>query len=285
MITGNCSFMSSMIEYYRVKRSVIYDKSSKPLRESEMTMENTLMIVLLASIILLCCFAAVGNLIRRRRHSKKPVLPMDNLESLRKQGMITEEEFDSVKDGATRPQEFAFESCVISSEEIMETIDVALRTLNELGNSYKGDAKWMQKLGMQSDLYLDLKELTLLNMKMVKPRKAMEIMAEILATNMPIDTIEAGQKEGKTTLPNYNISARMIWVRIREQLAEPISLQKNICSRSRIPERMLLGRLMSIIMKSLDIPINAAGFAVVIALIIAKIEFNAFSDEEEEDDV
>ena len=63
----------------------------------------------------------------------------------------------------------------------METIDVALRILNELRKSYKGDAKWMQKLGVQSDLYLDLKELTLLNMKIVKPRKAMEIMAEILA--------------------------------------------------------------------------------------------------------
>lgn len=249
-----------------------------------MSMENTLMIVLLVSIILLCCFAAVGNLIRRRRHSKKTVQPLDNLESLRKQGMITEEEFESIKDGATRPQEFTFESCVISSEEVMETIDVALRILNELGKGYKGDAKWMMTLGVQSDLYLDLKDLTLLNMKMVKPRKAVELMAEILATNMPIDIVEAAQTQGKTTLPNYNVSARMIWVRIRERLSEPISFQKDICSRSRIPERMLLGRLMSITMKSLNIPINAAGFAAIVALMIAKIEFNAFSDDDDDDD-
>ena len=248
-------------------------------------MENTLVIVLLASILLLCCFAAVGNLVRRRRHSKKPVLPQNNLESLRKQGMITEEEFKSIKDGAARLQELTFESCVISSEEVMETIDVALRTLNELGKDYKGDAKWMITLGVQSELYLDLKDLTLLNMKIVRPRKAIELMAEILATNMPIDTVEAAQTQGKTSLPNYNVSARMIWVRIRERLSEPISFQKDICSRSKIPERMLLGRLMSITMKSLNIPISAAGFAAIIALIVAKIEFNAFSDDEEEDDL
>jgi len=247
-------------------------------------MENILMIVLLACIIVFCCLVAVGNLVRRRRQPKRPVLPLDSLELLKKQGMITEKEFEAIKDGATRPQEFTFESCVISSEEVMEIIDVALRTLSELGKGYKGDVEWVRSLGVQSDLYLDLKDLTLLNMKIVKPRKAMELMAEILATNMPIDTVEVAQTQGKTALPNYNAVARMIWVRIRERLSEPISFQKDICERSKIPERMLLGRLMSMTMKSLNIPISAAGFAAIVALMIAKIEFNAFSDDDEEED-
>ena len=246
-------------------------------------MQNLLIIALLVSIIALCCFVAMSNLIRRRRQLKKPVLPLENLELLKKQGMITEEEYESIKDGAARPGKLTVESCVVSSEEIMETIDVALRVASELGGSYVGNEKWARALGLQDDLHLDLRELTLLNMKTVKPRKAIDLMMEVLAMNIAVDLpAQAKQGEMGTASPNYNTAARMIWVRTREKLSEPISIQKELCEKSRIPERMLLNRLLSMTMKSLSIPINAAGIAAIFALMIAKIEFNAFSEEDED---
>ena len=81
-----------------------------------MTTQNVLIIALFASIIVFCCFVAVTNVIRRRRQPKRPVLPLENLELLKKQGMITEEEYESIKDGATRLEKLTVESCVISSE-------------------------------------------------------------------------------------------------------------------------------------------------------------------------
>ena len=167
----------------------------------------------------------------------------------------------------------------------MEIVEVALRLVRELAadSSYIENEKWARTLGVQGDLDLDLKNLTLFNMKMVRPRKAIDLIAEILAMNMPIDALEAAQSKGKTALPNYKAAARMIWVRVRERLSEPISIQKEICERSKLPERMLLGGLMSMTMRSLNIPISAAGFAAILALMVAKIEFNAFTDEYEED--
>ncbi len=250
-----------------------------------MTTEYILIVVLLVSIIGFCCFVAVGNLIRRRRQPKRPVLPLENLELLKKQGMVTEEEFESIKDGLAQPQGLTVESCVVSSEEIMEIVDVALRTVSELGSSYTGNMEWARALGVKEDLNMDLKELTLLGMKTVKPRKAIDLIAEVLAMNISVD-LPAQTKQGEVGVasPNYSTAARMIWVQARKQLSEPISIQKELCERSRIPERMLLSRLLSVTMKSLGIPVNAAGFAAILALMVAKIEFNAFSDEDEEDE-
>ncbi len=248
-----------------------------------MTTEYILLIALLVSIIAFCCFAAVGNLIRRRRQPRRPALPLKNLESLKERGVITDEEFESIKEGVARPQGLTVESCVVSAEEIMEIIDVALRTVSELGSSYTGNERWARAIGLQDNLNLDLKELTLISMKTVKPRKAIDLIAQILAMSISFDLPEqAKQGEVGAALPNYKTAARMIWVQARKKLSEPISIQKEICKKSRIPERMLLNRLLSITMKSLSIPISAAGFAAILALMVAKIDFNAFSDEDEE---
>ncbi|MFC1713771.1 hypothetical protein ACFL6S_08890 [Candidatus Poribacteria bacterium] len=250
-----------------------------------MTTESILIIALFVSIIVFCCFVAVGNLLRRRRQPKKPVLPLENLELLKKQGMVTEEEFESIKDGLAQPQGLTVESCFVSSEEIMEIIDVALRTVSELGSSYIGNVEWARALGVEEDLNMDLKELTLLSMKTVKPRKAIDLIAEVLAMRISVDLpTQAKQGEVGIASPNYNAAARMLWVQARKKLSEPISIQKELCERSKIPERMLLNKLLSITMKSLDIPVSAVGFAAILALMVAKIDFNAFSDEDEEDE-
>ena len=189
-----------------------------------------------------------------------------------------------MKEGDQRPQELAVESCTISAEELMETIEAALGQVDGLVNDggYTGSEKWTEAFGIQVGLDLSLKELTLLSMKMVKPRPAMDLMAEILAVNIPMDAMEVKQSQGKTGLPHYRAAARMIWVRARERLSEPISIQKEIYEQRKAPERELLARMIPIIMKSLDIPVAASGFAAILALMIAKIEFNAFSHQAED---
>ena len=249
-------------------------------------MGTRLFITLIVLIVGFCCIVSIDNWIRHRRQAKKAGQPINNLELLKEQGLVTEEEFKSIQENAAHPQELTPESCFISSEEVMEIIEVALRTLNELGNSYAGDEKWAWNLGIRADLDMDLKELTLLGMKLVKPISSIDIIAEILAINIPVDLPEQvkSRKEVGIATPSYRSAARIIWVRTMERLSEPIAIQKEIRDQSRkIPRRMLLGNLMSITMKSLDVPVSAVGLAAIIVLMVAKIEFDAFSDEEADD--
>jgi len=251
-------------------------------------MARILFIALLVSIAVLCCFAAIANLVRRRRQPKRPALPLENLELLKEQGMISEEEFESMKEGAQRPQELPIESCTLSSEEMMEAIEAALGPVNDLqlDSSYAGDKEWAGSLGVEIQLNMDLKELTLLSMKMVKPRPPIDLIAELLAMRIPVDlfSTQAGDEANTASaLPNYKTAARMIWTQARERLSEPISIQKEIHEKRKLPERRLLADLIPLIMKTLNIPVTAVGFAAILALMVAKMDFKAFSDDEEDE--
>ena len=248
-------------------------------------MENILAITLLALIIVLCSLVAIGNLVHRRRRRKEPTPSLKELESLREQGIITEEELESLKDGAHRPQELSVELCTLSAEEMMEAIDAALNPVGELekDKSYTGNKKWAEAFGIHADLNLSLKELTLLSMKAAKPRKAINLIAEVLTMNIPIDALEAAQSQGKIALPRYDAMARMIWVQTRKRLSEPISARKELYEQRKVTDQSLLAELTPMIMKALNIPTSASGFAVIVVLMVAKIEFNAFSDENKDD--
>ncbi len=250
-------------------------------------MTKILFIILIVLIAARCCRVAIENLVGRGRQPKPPVLPLKNLELLKEQGMITAEELESMKEGTQRPQELAVESCILSAEEVMEAIEAALGPVNnlEIDDSYTGSEKWTEAFEMQIELNLSLKELTLLSMKMVKPRPAIDLIAEILAMSIPVDLFDrAGDKGDRSpALPSYKAAARMIWVKARERLSEPVSIQKEIYEQRKIPEQKLLARLLPIIMKSLNIPVTASGFAAILALMTAKIEFNAFSHEEDDE--
>ncbi len=245
-------------------------------------MENTLAIILLAFIVILCACVAVGNLLYRRRRLKRPTASLKNLELIKEQGLLTEEEFESLKDGVSRPQGFSIESCTVSAEEIMEAIDAALKPVDELerDKNYTGNEEWAEAFGIHSALNLSLKELALLSMKAVKPREAIELIAEVVSMNVPIDALEAAQNKGKSAFPNYKAIARMIWVKTQNRLAEPVSVQKEIHKQRKLSDQSLLADLVAVIMKILQMPITASGFAVLLALVIAKMEFNAFSDDE-----
>lgn len=248
-------------------------------------MVNILAIILAALIAFLCFLVAVGNLIYRRRRRGKSALSLKNFEVLKQQGMITEEEFESLKNGADRHQGPSIESCTISAEEMMQGTEAALKPVNELerNNGYTGNEKWAEVFGIQAPLNLSLKELTLLSMKIARPREAVTLMAEVLAMNVPIDAIEVVQSKGKIGSPNYKAIARMIWVRTRTRLSELISVRKEIHEQRKTSDQALLAELAPMIMKALRIPTTASGFAVILALIVAKMEFNAFSDENETD--
>lgn len=246
-------------------------------------MGTILFIILIFLIVALCCLIAIGNLIRRHREPEKQVISLENLDILKQQGMITDEEFESIKDGAQKPQDLAVESCTFSAEEVTDAVESALRIFDELTADarYTGSSSWAKIFGVQSDLNLTLRELTLLGMKIVKPRPAIEVITEVLAINIPIDAVEAVQKKGEVALPHYRATARTIWVQAIQHLSEPISVQKEMQKQRKISDQALLAKLVPIVMRSLNISISAAGFAAILALMIAKIEFNAYSDEDE----
>jgi hypothetical protein len=262
-------------------------------RIAELPMENILAIILVAFIVVVCSFVAVGNLVYRLRKRKKLIRGIEELESLKRQGDITEEQFQSLKSRAHRRQEPPVESCTLSAEEMMEAIDAALNPVSELerDKNYTGNKKWAEAFGIHADLNLSLKELALLSMKVAKPRKAIDLMAEVLTMNIPIDVLEAAQSQGKTAwgkspvplFPRYEAMARMIWVQTRKRLSEPISARKELYEQRKVTAQSLLAELIPVIMKTLDIPTAASGFAAILALMVAKIEFNAFSDENEAD--
>jgi len=243
-------------------------------------MVNLLIAILIVLVVALCCLVAVGNLVRRRRF-KRPAMSLETLELLKQQGMVTEEEFESLKDGGQNPQELAVESCIFSAEEIMETIEAALGSVDNLGigGGYTGNEKWAKAFGMDVELNLSLKELTLLSMKIVKSRPAIDFIAEILAMNIPVDLFDkaGAQTDRRSALPRYKAAARMIWVRARERLSEPIAIQKEIHEQQKMSGEALLMKLTPMIMKSLNIPITAAGFAAIFALIVAKTDFGTFA--------
>ena len=240
-------------------------------------MENILAIVLIALVILVCFAVAMVNLIHRYRRRRNSPFSPERLEKLKEQGIITEEEFERHK-----TQQPAIESCTISAEEMREAIDAALKPLNDLERDadYTGNAKWAEAFGIHSDLDLSLKEVTLLSMRMGKSREAVDVIAEVLAINVPIDAIEAAQNKGKAAFPNYKVIARMIWVKARELLSEPLSVQRETYEGRKPSHQTLLAELVPAIVRALNIPTTAFGFAVILALVVAKMEFNAFSDEE-----
>lgn len=248
-------------------------------------MENVLAIILLASIVIVCFLVAVGNLVRRLRRRRKLTRGIEELELFKRQGAITEEQFESLKKRARRQREPPVESCTLSAEEIMEAIDATLKPIGELerDSNYTGNEKWAEAFGIHTALNLSLKELALLSMKVAKPREATNIIAEILAMNIPIDTLEAAQERGKMAFPSYEAMAKMIWLRMRKRLSELTSARRELYEHRKVTDQSLLAELVSMIMKALNIPRAASGFAIILALMIAKVEFNAFSDEGEAD--
>jgi|GEM_PF-1957037 len=248
-------------------------------------MENILAIILVAFIVVICSFVAVGNLVRRIRRRRKLIRGIEELESLKKQGDITEEQFQSLKSRARQQQEPSVESCTLSAEEMMEAIDAALKPVGELerDSNYAGSEKWTEAFGIHAPMNLSLKELTLLSMKLAKPRQATDVITEILAMNIPIDALEAVQKQGRVAFPRYEAIAGMVWLQARKRLSEPISARKELYRQRKVTDQSLLAELTPMIMKVLDIPTAASGFAVILALMVAKMELNAFSDEDETD--
>lgn len=244
-------------------------------------MENTLAIILVGLIIVVCSLVAVANLIYRRRRRVELIRRMKELESLKEQGTVTEEQSQFLKNRARRRQELSIEPCTLSAEEIMEAIDAALRPLGELArdSSYRGDEKWAEAFGIHAPLNLSLKELTLLSMKIAKPREATHLITEILAMNIPIDALEVAQKQGKIHLPRYEDIARIVWAQTRKRLSELISVRKELHKQRKVTDQSLLAELTPMIIKALHIPMTASGFAVILALMVAKVEFDAFSDE------
>jgi len=240
-------------------------------------MENILAIALIAFIILVCSAVAIANLVHRYRRRRNSALSPERLEALKKQGIITEEEFERHK-----TQQPSIESCTISAEDMREAIDAALKPLNDLERdaNYTGSLKWAEAFGIHADMDLSLKEVTLLSMRIGKSREAIDVIAEVLAINVPIDAIEAVQNRGKAALPNYKVIARMIWVKARELLSEPLSVQRETHEGRKPSHQTLLAELVPAIVKALNIPTAAFGFAVILAIVVAKMEFNAFSDEE-----
>lgn len=170
--------------------------------------------------------------------------------------------------------EESIEICTISQEEIIYAIEVSLEIEN-----IQGDEKWAEKFQIFTPLKLSLKELTLMGMKQIIPRNAIDFLADVLSLNIPIDALEAVQNRGKTAIPNYRAIAYIFFNKLKEHLAEAISVQKDICKQQRISDQALLSQLVRIIIKRLNIPISGAGIAAVIALVFAKTEFDMSLDE------
>ena len=168
---------------------------------AKMPMENALALVLAALIALVCVCVVLGNQFYSRKKRKQLARRMEELESLKEQGTITEEQYESLRAKVRSRQEPQGESCTLSAEELMEGVDAALDLLRELesNRSRTGERKWAEAFGIRSQLDLSLRELTLISMKMVRPREATNIIAEILAMNIPIDALEIVQKEARTT--------------------------------------------------------------------------------------
>lgn len=247
-------------------------------------MVNILAVALVIFIVILCSVVALFNLFSRRRWRKRSGISPANLESLKKQGLISQKEFEFLQEGKSQLQELPVELCTLSSEEIMGVMESAIDSANDLekDESYKGSEKWAEAFGIKSPLILNLKELVVLSMKIDKPRSGMEIIAEILAMNISIDALEAVQNRGKSAFPNYRAMARVIWVKVKERFAEPVATMKELHEQRKQSDQWLVVDLMLMIMKFLSVPISAAGFAVILALMIAKTEFDAFSEEEED---
>jgi len=211
----------------------------------------------------------IAGIIRR---VKKSGSYLERLELAKRLGVITDEELESMNKG----HEPYIESCIISSDELMEAIESSINPLRDLENlqKHKGNERWTQDFGIQSSINLTLKELTILNMKLGNSYKAMDIITEVIAMNIPIDAIEAGQERGKGIFPNYRAIARMLWIQIRKCLEGPISDKKKIYNSKKDTPMTLIPEFTTVIMKTLNMPSTSAGLAVVIALIIAKVEFS-----------
>ncbi|MBD3180662.1 hypothetical protein GF312_00115 [Candidatus Poribacteria bacterium] len=223
---------------------------------------NIIFAALAALLVIVALSVGIANLIRRRKR----------------------------QEGTVRPYESPVDTTYISSEEIMDSIDAAIPVVRELevaekveqDKSYESNKKWLKdEYQMQAEVALSLKELTIFNMKIAKSRPAVEVMAEVLSMNIPVDAIEMGQQGGKKEFPNYRAMAKMVWLKTMERLDEPIDILINIHNQRNMDTQKLIADLTGIIMREMKIPVSASGFAVLLTLIIAKIEFGAFSEEDD----
>ena len=95
-------------------------------------MEDILTITLVAFFIFICLMIAVNNLLHRRLRRRKLLRGIEELESLKEKGAVTEEQFESLRNRLNSRQELPLESCTISAEEMMEVIDASLKPVEEL---------------------------------------------------------------------------------------------------------------------------------------------------------
>ena len=217
-----------------------------------MSAEGTLSIILIVFVIVVCLSIAIGKFIYHHKKNK-----------------------------TYQRQELPLDSCFLSAEEIREAVDVYINPLKELeaDKNHIEDKRWAEEFGIQAELNLSLKDLTLLSMKFVEPRPAIDVVAEILEVNIPIDALDMIQNQRSFLLPQYKMAAGIIWTHIQNRLSKQILLLKEVFGNRSGPSRLLLVELTSLIMKELHIPIKASGLAVVIALIVAKTEFIADKDD------
>ena len=232
-------------------------------------MVNALFIFLLAIVIIACLAISLKN--RNKKQDDRQAI----LEFARQSGIVSEDELEYISDGG-RPY---LDSCIISSAEILEAINHAVNTLNDLEETQddKSDKRWVKMFGFQSDINLDLKELTLFSMNLIQPLGAIELIARIIEMNLPMDALDMAQS--KTATPNYIVLARMVWVQFRKRLDDFILSQKPIYKNNESLEQALTIKLTKAIITTFNIPSDGYGFAVLMALIIAKVEFGVCSDE------
>lgn len=230
----------SLILYHTIQRG-----------ETKMSPEGILSIILIVFVIVVCFSITIGKFIHHRKKNK-----------------------------TYQQQELPLDSCFLSAEEIREAIDAYINPLKELeaDKNYTEDNRWAEDFGIKADLNLSLKNLMLISMKFVEPRPAIDVVAEILEVNIPIDALDMIQNKRSFILPQYKMAAGIIWIQIQNRLSKQILLLKEVFGNQRGSSRLLVVELTSLIMKELRIPIKASGLAIVIALIVAKTEFIADKD-------
>jgi len=234
-------------------------------------MLNILVIFLVIFTILVCLIIFFLNYRRKSGNT------LEQLENARQLGIITDEEQEYIKQGL----EPDIELCTISPDEIMEAIDILVPYVNELekDQGYKGEANWATAFGFQSNLEFSIKDLTVFNMSITESTRIIDLIARIIELNVPLDAIGITQTKGKSLYPNYRLIARIIWIQIRKQLEGLISKHKGIYKNQKGLVESLLIELATAIMKFYNMPIASAGFAVLMALAIGKVEFWASLEE------
>ena len=227
-----------------------------------MSIEQIAIIALALAVIIGCCAVIVYRLTNRHNKNK----PLASIES-----QLPE----SLDDKALLMQAIPFESCLISAKDIEEAINICINPLRNLEASmdYTGKRDWAKPMGVMCDFSLSIKELLIFSMTIADPRSAIDLLASILEINVPADALEIMQK-GKKPFPKYRSASLTLWLQMREKIDDILLAMKKTYGTQKQNDGSMLCDLVISIMKTLYIPIEASGLAIVFGLALAKIEFS-----------